>query len=1084
MSMMPSKESQKRTPAFSIIVSFILFMIIGLALLPQLSVHLHSTRHIPTLTVRYGWANASPRLIEQEVTAPLEGLFNTIIGITKISSTSSRGSGSITLSFDEHANIDNKRFEIAAKIREAYPGLPDGVSYPQLSYYAEDDEEKEQDLLSYSLNAPASPRLIQEYAEDHIRPKLSHIEGLDRVEVWGATPMEWELTYDQEQLHSLGISRQHILSALTGYFQNEVIGMGYDRATQKGVSAPKPIVLQSLPNEQNTWLDIPVTSVNGRIVRIKDLCRVLHKEQEPTGYYRINGNNTINLRSIAEPGANSLTVAAELKSIMAELEEDFPPGYFILLTNDATEEIKDELSKIYFRTLFSFTILLLFVLLVSRQFRYLLIIFISLVANLLTAFILYYIFHVQINLYSLAGITVSLGLIIDNTIVMLDHMRTKKNRRVFLAILAATLTTIGALSVIRFFGNILNEELKDFSMVLIINLFVSLMTALFLVPSLYQKIPLKPKNGRRGRIRRQRVIRFTARYSIMIAFAQRYRWIYIVMAILLFGIPINKLPTKMEGEEWYHSLYQKTLASDFYVQKLKPVLDKSLGGTLRIFTTHVINNWKYRYPQRTQINVTASLPEGAILQQMNDLMVECERYLSQYDQIDQYVTSVRSARKGYLTINFKPDYELGAFPFVLFTQLNDLANKLGGADWSITGIGQWFNNSVSEQVGSQRLNLFGYNYEELMGYAEWTLDQAMIHERVQKGSIISTYTYRRDPLYEYVLRMDPEKINTYGIETREIVNQLGALSINHTPNGRIFIDGDLEPIRLQSQQSREFDVWMMSHSPVERNGSTVKLDDLGEVQREIKNRSIRKENQQYVLMVEYDFTGNYKLAKIYQDRLVLKVKDHLPIGYTVEQQKYRGWNPESKKQFLLIILVIAIIYMICSILLESLKQPLAVVLIIPISYVGVFLTFYIFDFTFDQGGFASFLLLSGLVVNAALYILNDYNNLRKTGRYKNNGIRLYLKAFNGKIIPIMLTVMSTVLGLVPFLTGGEDSAFWFSLAVGTMGGLIFSVFALFIFLPAFMKLHKAKPQDLAAPPVKPQDIASIRANNNETNNHA
>ncbi|MCD6347437.1 MAG: efflux RND transporter permease subunit, partial [Bacteroidales bacterium] len=1043
-------NTPRRTPAFSLIVSFIVLMIIGLALMPQLSVHLHPTRFVPTLHISFGWSNASPRLIEQEVTAPLEGLFNTIIGIKKIRSSSRRGSGSISLEFDDKADMDNKRFEIAAKIREAYPGLPDGVSYPNISYYSQDTEEPI--LLSYTLNAPASPRLIQEYAEDHIVPKLSHIEGLYRVRVSGATPMEWELTYDQEQLWSLGINHLQILSALQGYFQNEVIGMGFDLKDGDELTAPKPIILKSLPNEENSWLDIPVTSVNGRIVRIKDLCRVLRKEQEPNSYYRINGNNTINMRCTAEPGANSLKVAAALKEEMKKLEANFPAGFFILMTNDSTELMKDELDKIYYRTLFSFTILLLFVLLISRQFRYMLIIFISLIANLLTAFILYYLLKVQINLYSLAGITVSLGLIIDNTIVMLDHIRTKKNRRVFLATLAATLTTIGALSVIRFFGDVLKTELVDFSMVLIINLFVSLMVALFLVPSLLEKIPLKPKNGKKSRRRKIHVIRFTNFYARSIAFAQRFRWAYIILAILIFGLPIFKMPTRMEGEEWYHKLYQKTLASDLYVQKLKPVLDKALGGTLRLFSTQVANRYRYRYPERTRIDINASLPEGAVLQQMNDLMIEVERYLTQYEQVDQYITNVSDARHGHLTVTFKPEYELGAFAYILYSQLNDLANKLGGADWNISGVGQYFNNSVSEQVGSQRIALYGYNFEELIGFAEWTLHEAMLHQRVQKGSIISKVTWRRDPLYEYVLRMDPEVMETYGIGTGQIMSQLRGFSINHTPNGQVFIDGNLEPVRLQSKQSREFDVWMMSQTPVQQKSSVVKLANLGEVKREAKNRSIEKENQQYVLIVEYEFIGAYKLAQLHQERLILRVKDHLPIGYSAERMGYNYYRPKAKQQFLLIILVIAIIYLICSILLESLKQPLAVVLIIPVSFVGVFLTFFLFDFSFDQGCFASFLLLSGLVVNAALYILNDYNNLEKAGRYKKDHIRLYLKAFNGKIIPIFLTVMSTVLGLVPFLSGGEDNTFWFSLAVGTMGGLLFSILALIIFLPAFMKL--------------------------------
>ncbi len=1041
---------QKRTPAFSIIVCFIVLMIIGLALMPRLSVHLHSNRRLPSLSVSYGWQNASPRLIEQEVTAPLEGLFNTIIGINSITSSSNKSGGYISLEFDENANLDHKRFELAAKIREAYPSLPEGVSYPHISYYRSESEEKS--LLWYTIIAPSSPLLIQEYAEEKIAPKLAHIDGLYTPRVSGATKMEWELTYDQEQLWSLGIDYRLIYSALSSYFQNQVIGIGLDSGAGSLKESTKSIILRSLPNEEDTWLDIPVTMVNGRILRIKDLCKVLHKEQEPNRYDRINGKNTINFVCSAEPDANSLSVAASIKKEIEILEKDFPPGFTIQLTSDETKEIKDELRKIYFRTLFSFTILLLFVLLISRQFRYLLIIFISLIANLLTALILYYLLNVQINLYSLAGITVSLGLIIDNTIVMLDHMRTKKNRRVFLAILAATLTTMGALSVIRFFGDQIQEWLIDFSLVIIINLFVSLMVALFLVPSLFEKIKLKEKNGGRFKKRKIRVIKLSSVYMRMIHFAQRFRWGYIVVAILIFGLPIFELPTRMEGEEWYHKLYQKTLASDFYVQKLKPVLDKSLGGTLRLFNENVANRFRYGYQQRTGINITASLPEGAILQQMNDLMVEIERYLGQYEQIDQYVTRVYGARNARMSINFKEEFELGAFPYILYSQLNDLANKLGGADWYITGVGQYFNNSVSKTTGSQRIALYGYNFEELVEHAEWTLDQAMLHQRVQEGSIISTMSYRRDPLYEYVLRMNPEMMEIYDMPSREIVEQLSAMSISQTFSGNVFINGNLEPIRMRSKQSSEFDVWMMGNTPVQNENSMVKLAKLGEVKREDKNRSIEKKDQQYILLVEYEFVGAARLAQLHQERLILKIKDHLPIGYSVEKY-YRDWEREKqKKQFLLILVVILIIYLICSILLESLRQPLAVVLLIPVSFVGVFLTFYLFEFNFDQGGFASFLLLSGLVVNAALYILNDLNNLKKRGKYNKDGVRQYVKAFNGKIIPIFLTVMSTVLGLVPFLAGGSETAFWFPLAVGTIGGLIFSIFALIIFLPAFMKL--------------------------------
>ena len=126
---------------------------------------------------------------------------------------------------------------------------------------------------------------------------------------------------------------------------------------------------------------------------------------------------------------------------------------------------------------------------------------------------------------------------------------------------------------------------------------------------------------------------------------------------------------------------------------------------------------------------------------------------------------------------------------------------------------------------------------------------------------------------------------------------------------------------------------------------------------------------------------------------------------------------------------------------------------IPVSFIGVFLTFYLFDFNFDQGGFASFILLSGIVVNAGLYIINDYNNFR---RKHNNatGLKLYMKAFNHKIVPIFLTIISTVLGLVPFVWSGQKEVFWFAFAAGAMGGLIFSVVAILIYLPLFLRLKR------------------------------
>lgn len=138
---------------------------------------------------------------------------------------------------------------------------------------------------------------------------------------------------------------------------------------------------------------------------------------------------------------------------------------------------------------------------------------------------------------------------------------------------------------------------------------------------------------------------------------------------------------------------------------------------------------------------------------------------------------------------------------------------------------------------------------------------------------------------------------------------------------------------------------------------------------------------------------------------------------------------------------------------------ICILFVIPISYIGVFLTFYWFKLNFDQGGFASFVLLCGITVNASIYILNEYNFVRK--RFSHlSPLRAYVKAWNTKVIPIFLTVISTILGFVPFMVGMEKEGFWFPLAAGTIGGLIMSVIGVFVFLPILVlkKMCLVKPK--------------------------
>lgn len=184
----------------------------------------------------------------------------------------------------------------------------------------------------------------------------------------------------------------------------------------------------------------------------------------------------------------------------------------------------------------------------------------------------------------------------------------------------------------------------------------------------------------------------------------------------------------------------------------------------------------------------------------------------------------------------------------------------------------------------------------------------------------------------------------------------------------------------------------------------------------------------------------------------------MPVGYKAESEKQQWKSKDESGKYWLLLLVIAIIFFTTSILFNSLRQPFAIILIIPVSFIGVFSVFYLFRLNFDQGGFASFILLAGITVNAAIYLLNEYNSLRR--QYPRiSPLRLYIKSFRVKIVPIMLTVLSTILGFIPFIVGETRESFWYPLAIGTMGGLVMSIIALLIIFPLFILPKKMRPRN-------------------------
>ncbi len=1066
---------------FTVLLIWATLSIAGLAFLPLLRVQWQPSHTLPSVTINYSWSNVSGRVIEQEVTSMLEGGLNRIRGIRKISSTSRNNSGYITIEFDKTVNMDAARFEVASAIRQLYPKLPEGVSFPTLSLNRPNDEQ-EKALLVYSLQASANPAGIQQYAEEQIKPDLAQIDGINRIGVYGASPYEWMVEYDAVQLQAIGLTPYTLQQAIARHYSTVQLGMVQD-TDDKGRKAWMQLIVGN-PNAHRIRLEeIPLQPANGRMVHLGDIATVRHTEQEPMSYYRINGKNTINLVIYASSQANHIVLAQQVKDKIRQVNSLLPKGYTLLNTYDSTEYISDELNKIYTRTIATICILLLFILIVTRRFRFLMIILLSIIANICIALGMYYLLGVEIHLYSLAGITISLGLIIDNTIVMVEHIRSRGNKRVFVAILAATLTTAISLSAVFFLDDRIKLNLIDFAIVVIINLMVSLASAWFLTPSLCSKLAGKysrqeqPAVGRSSqqstipkkrfnlfRIRRIRFFKrksklrrpaaFSSRiYTVVISGIRRYRWIAWVVFILGFGLPVFLLPNKVEGESRWANIYNKTLGSPWYVEKAKPIVDKALGGSLRLFVQFVYEGSQWNPDrERTTLYVRAYMPPGATIVQMNKSMETLEQYLSGFREIDQFQTNIYNAQNASISITFKKEHEFGYFPHHLKSQLITWGINSGAADWVVHGVGDSFSNRMYETNGQYRIQLYGYNFDQLYGYAEDIRRKLLQNPRIKEVNLMSRYTWEKNINREFTLTPDIGRLAMSGISLPLYFSMVRNAAGNEQLALTTIIDGTYQQIKYRAKHLAETDRWLLYNNLLYSGDSYLKLSSMSEMVKDAEQMEVCKENQQYTMVVCYDYIGSAKFGSKLHERTTKETNEILPLGYKAEAVGWGGWWQKEKKQYWLILLIIVVMYVLCAILFESLWQPLAVISLVPFAFIGLFLTFYLFHLNFDQGGFAAFVLLCGLTVNAAIYIINDYNNLRNSSPCSSR--RLYMQALHGKITPVMLTILSTILGLIPFVVGEHREPFWFALAAGTMGGLLFSLVGILFYLPLFFFKRK------------------------------
>lgn len=1048
-----TRDSTYRLTPFRVVLIAVVLGICGFGVIPFLSIQLNPPPRSHGLQISYQLPGGTPESIESEITAPLERGLASIEGLVHIESRSTDNSGQILLLFDEKFDIAEKRLETSARIRQLFPQLPEGTSFPQIHYRSE--FQAEQRLLTYAISSTMPASRLLDYLTRNLLPDIATQTGISSVNIHGAPAREIHLVLQPQKMKALDLQPREVFSAIHSTLTRRELGKIHKQSTSPNDDMVYLVYggeglgrdpLDYLPNLQ-------IGSRNQRTIFIRDVGHLRMDVAPPNQYYRINGLQSVNLSIMAERSANLIRLSEITSDIVHRFETQNESFLQVFESYNAADFLQKELNIITRRSVATMAILLLFIILIYRNIRKVFIILLSLVLTLLAGFIVYYFSGLSLHLYSIAGLTLSLGIILDNILVMSDHVWKKRNREIFMAILAATLTTVGAMAAIFLMEKSQRENLVDFFLIFSINLTLSLATALYLIPaftSLFHVHQNQPNRSGRKKL----LFSINRMHHRYFDFVTRFRWIIPTVFILLFGLPFFLLPTTLEKEskwaKWYNALQEKPI----YADHIRPFMDDWLGGTFRLFYNH--RDRFYFGSQRreeTKLYLHAQMPAGGTLSQLNEVMLRIESFLKTFPQIQQFQLNITSPQRAVIEILFDEEYQHSGFPFQLKDELISFAISAGSADFRVWGVGDAFNNVLPGERVSTHIVLSGYNFDNIWSLARNAKDYLEQHPRIKQVYINSDMNYYiPDNYYYYMEFKDPAFLLQYNIHPGIMASRLESSFRNFGPVARWSYNGEQIPLRVEQAIDREDQMWSFMHAPMELDTAVFyRQEDVFRLIKEKGSSDIVRKNQSYQLVLEYDFIGNHRLGQKVLEESLEQIQSVLPVGYKAESQR-NYWSRDSTKTPILWIILAGIIFVWItgSILFNSLRQALVPVIMIPFAFIGIFLVTHYFEFSFGQGGLASFLLVGGLSVNAIFFIVNDYNRIRLKQPLLPTS-KAYIKAYNGKIVPILLTALSTVLGLLPFVLFDQNEPFWYSLALCTIGGMIFSVVVVVLMLPVFFR---------------------------------
>jgi HAE1 family hydrophobic/amphiphilic exporter-1 len=1005
--------------------------LLGVAAWRNIPIELLPDTQLPRLTVSGSWPGASPETIEAFLTSPIESTVQQVRGVEKVTSESyeQQGAGvsSVEVEFARDTDMDFARLDLSERLATLEEELPPGVRSVTVEPYIppEFSAQASRAFLRYTLTGPYTLEALRAFLDDQVAPELGQLDGVAVVRVYGGRDRLVEIEMDEDRVTALGLTPSQVFMRIND------LDLVREAGTVREGDQEYAVTIRNRPTSVQEIRDAVVTSTGGRLIRVADVATVRDTYEEAFSYYRIDGSPAVAFVVMKEVGANTVKVAELVKERMAQLETRLPMGTRVILDQDESKEIKKQLSDLRYRAAVSALVIFVVLLVFLGTLRSAAVVFATIAFSVLIALNLIYFGGLSLNLLTLMGLAMGFGLIVDNSIVVLENIyrrwqggetpmeaAQKGSQQVVLPIMAATATTLIVFVPFVY----LQGELRVFYMPLAIVVGLTLLASLFVaftfIPALAGRI-LHVRGGLTAAQRRAesggeaRSPLYVRVYRSIIGGTLRWPWAAVTVAALC------------------------------------------LGGSYYLFNRYVTRGavWGFGGGQQTYVDIRITLPRGSDLERTDELALFFEERLAELPEVERFTTNV-SGTYAYIHVTFPEELENTSIPPAIKEQMVAYSLGFSGAEVRVYGYGPSFYGGGGSPP-NYSIQVLGYNYERVRDIAEDLGNRLTRMTRIRDvDTNASGNWFQSDRASEYVVEIDRAALARYDMTVQDFVSRVNSVIRGQTGQSLLKIGGEEVRFDVKLEGFTTVDLRELQETIITGAvGNGIRIGDVVSIYpKEILAR-IRRENQQYERTVAYEFRGPTKLGDLVRDAVIESTV--LPPGYTIKEADNWRWSDEEKEQIYFVLAIsILLIYMVTAALFESLVQPLCVLLTVPMALIGVFLMFFYANATFTREAYIGVIMMGGIVVNNAILLVDHINQIRKDSSisFKES----ILKGTLERVRPILMTTTTTVLGLLPLVlfSEGADANIWNALAYALIGGLLSSTLFVLTTTPALYYLFE------------------------------